>query len=131
MLFSLILKPIVDVIRDLRTPGSEKPDLMIDLASLFTNVYGQPRYATYLGSLTTPGCNEAVTWIVFLDPFPIGRRDVRKNLFYFIFEVRKRQFGFLVLQRNALASVFDNDRVLMRNNFRGLQCNDEPIYIDL
>ena len=33
-------------------------------------------YYTYPGSLTTPGCNEAVTWVVFQDFFTITEEHV-------------------------------------------------------
>ncbi|XP_073818042.1 carbonic anhydrase 7 [Musca autumnalis] len=41
-------------------------------------------YITYEGSLTTPSCNEAVTWIVLAETFPIGIDQVEafKSLEY-------------------------------------------------
>jgi len=33
-------------------------------------------YWTYKGSLTTPGCNEAVTWVVFSRPLPVAQVQV-------------------------------------------------------
>lgn len=33
------------------------------------------KYYTYSGSLTTPTCNEAVTWIVFDEKIPIDGND--------------------------------------------------------
>ncbi|XP_015126976.1 carbonic anhydrase 1 [Diachasma alloeum] len=35
------------------------------------------RYASYFGSLTTPGCNEAVTWFVALDAFSITNNELQ------------------------------------------------------
>lgn len=36
-------------------------------------------YYTYEGSLTTPGCNEVVTWIVFTEPVSFSPEQVSKN----------------------------------------------------
>ena len=33
-------------------------------------------YYTYLGSLTTPPCNECVIWIVFVDPIEVSHEQV-------------------------------------------------------
>ncbi|XP_020279273.1 carbonic anhydrase 9-like [Pseudomyrmex gracilis] len=35
-------------------------------------------FYTYKGSLTTPPCSEAVTWIIFANPVPISFRQVRQ-----------------------------------------------------
>lgn len=34
-------------------------------------------YYTYLGSLTTPPCNECVIWIVFVDPIEVSHEQVK------------------------------------------------------
>lgn len=33
-------------------------------------------YYTYLGSLTTPPCNECVIWIVFVEPVEVSHEQV-------------------------------------------------------
>lgn len=39
-------------------------------------------FYTYQGSLTTPPCSEAVTWIVFPDPLPVSFSQVNNgNMF--------------------------------------------------
>lgn len=35
-------------------------------------------YYTYRGSLTTPPCSEAVTWIIFTNPIPISFKQLNK-----------------------------------------------------
>ncbi len=37
-------------------------------------------YYRYEGSLTTPGCTEAVVWTVFEHPIPLDREQVRLKL---------------------------------------------------
>lgn len=63
-------------------------------------------FFTYKGSLTTPECNEAVTWTVFADPLPISLADISK---------------LWILQ--------DSNGNLIRNNYRELQPrNNRPVF---
>lgn len=48
---------------------------LISLGSLLGNINREDFY-TYQGSLTTPPCAEAVTWIVFADVLPISYTEV-------------------------------------------------------
>ena len=41
-------------------------------------------YWSYMGSLTTPGCNEAVTWVVFERALPIAQVQVSNII---VFEI--------------------------------------------
>ncbi|XP_055385120.1 carbonic anhydrase 2-like [Condylostylus longicornis] len=47
------------------------------LSSLFANI-DDNRFYTYRGSLTTPPCSEAVTWVLFPDPIPISTSQISK-----------------------------------------------------
>lgn len=46
------------------------------LASLLPDENQMERFYTYKGSLTTPPCSEAVTWILFPDPLPVSLAQV-------------------------------------------------------
>lgn len=59
------------MIREYAAVHEEFPDT-VSLAPVFYKLLsGHVAYATYQGSLTTPGCNEAVTWVNFLQPVPV------------------------------------------------------------
>ncbi|XP_073818052.1 carbonic anhydrase 2-like isoform X2 [Musca autumnalis] len=50
---------------------------LISLGSLLGNINREDFY-TYQGSLTTPPCSEAVSWIIFSDVLPISYRELPK-----------------------------------------------------
>lgn len=52
----------------------ESVNISITLTSLMPS--NTDVFYTYKGSLTTPPCNEAVTWIIFGTPVPISFRQV-------------------------------------------------------
>ncbi|TRY64037.1 hypothetical protein TCAL_11591 [Tigriopus californicus] len=101
---NIALRPMMDVLNDLEMPDSSVSGVQIDLNQIYANVADKDRFTTYLGSLTTPGCNEAVTWINLLDPIPIGRTDLL-----------------------ALRSRLNNDMIPMQDNFRPIQCNAQTL----
>lgn len=55
----------------------ESVNISITLTSLMPS--NTDVFYTYKGSLTTPPCNEAVTWIIFGTPVPISFRQVYHN----------------------------------------------------
>ncbi|XP_017786525.1 PREDICTED: carbonic anhydrase 7 [Nicrophorus vespilloides] len=48
------------------------------LASILPPFETMERFYTYRGSLTTPPCSEAVTWILFPDPLPVSVSQMNK-----------------------------------------------------
>ncbi|KAH8311351.1 hypothetical protein KR044_005742 [Drosophila immigrans] len=54
-------------------------NVTFSLSSLIANV-DVDKFYTYKGSLTTPPCSEAVTWILFPDPIPISPKQVSLTL---------------------------------------------------
>lgn len=75
-------------------------------------------YYTYLGSLTTPPCNECVIWIVFKDPIEVSAEQVRNQASFLPSEIKWRardsrylrfSFGilhhFLMSLRDSFANV--------------------------
>ncbi|KAJ9575443.1 hypothetical protein L9F63_007694 [Diploptera punctata] len=71
------LNPLVKQLRDVTEEGQS-----VQLDTTFTMSSLLPRdldiYYTYKGSLTTPPCNEAVTWIVFPEPNYISIRQLKR-----------------------------------------------------
>ncbi|XP_017846205.1 carbonic anhydrase 15 [Drosophila busckii] len=66
-----VLPNVVDYNSASELPGS------ITLGQLLGDLNTR-EYYTYKGSLTTPQCNEAVTWTVFSNPLPISYADASK-----------------------------------------------------
>lgn len=77
------LNPLLKILPNIQWINNEVyMNVSITLASLM------PRnleiFYTYRGSLTTPPCSEAVTWIVFSTPVSISFRQVRVSFFTLI-----------------------------------------------
>uniref|UniRef100_A0A673MGV8 Carbonic anhydrase n=1 Tax=Sinocyclocheilus rhinocerous TaxID=307959 RepID=A0A673MGV8_9TELE len=52
-------------------------------------------YYRYLGSLTTPGCDQAVVWTVFQQTLPISKKQVQRDFFFpFIKTLQTKPFFF-------------------------------------
>ncbi|KAL1132430.1 hypothetical protein AAG570_010385 [Ranatra chinensis] len=71
------LQPLIDELEMVQTDGST-----VYLSKSLTLSALLPHdidiFYTYRGSLTTPPCSEAVTWIVFPDPMPISYTQMKK-----------------------------------------------------
>lgn len=76
------LQPIIRSLVDVHGVNSEtKLNETFTLASLLPPNEEMERFYTYRGSLTTPPCSEAVTWILFPDALPISVYQVCKLKF--------------------------------------------------
>ena len=70
------LTPILKVLPEVRWNNSEVPiNVFLTLSSLMPS--NTDIFYTYKGSLTTPPCNEAVTWIIFPTTVPISFKQVQ------------------------------------------------------
>jgi len=68
------LQPLIDAIPTIAEDFDEKPLAPHPLESLLpTNTH---RFYRYSGGLTTPTCNEIVTWTVFDQPIPISEAQL-------------------------------------------------------
>ncbi|CAK1578944.1 unnamed protein product [Parnassius mnemosyne] len=75
----------------LKRVGSQVSDALLNLTKLVSP--NTDLYYTYAGSLTSPQCNEVVTWIIF--PETIYITEAQYNLFE---KVRGRRYNFRSLQ---------------------------------
>ncbi|KAL7639802.1 UNVERIFIED_CONTAM: hypothetical protein RMT77_009212 [Armadillidium vulgare] len=100
-----ILEPMISNLHRIRNEGSEvqfNPQFrLMDFLPL-----DKLSFYRYLGSLTTPNCNEAVVWTVFTSALPVSER-----------------------QLNELRELLDSDNNLIVDNFRPIQpLNDRMVY---
>lgn len=110
-------------------PNSEA-EVTIDLAKIYSMLADPMKFTTYPGSLTTPGCNEIVTWINMLDPIKIGRTDVRQRLTEFAkcFLLRCHYIFFQLKFIRLIRETSDKARLV--NNYREIQTNANPLKIN-
>jgi len=99
------IEAIIEGIRHIRAAHSEdRMNEDFKVSSLISRAISGP-YFSYSGSLTTPGCNEGVQWILFSTPLSISSRQVA-----------------------AFRTVFDDDGEPIVNNFRPVQrLNDRTV----
>ena len=74
------LQPIMNASDKLRMPGTSSNE---DMASLDLRLERLlPRdthsYFTYFGSLTTPPCNQVVTWVIFAEALGVSEHQMRQ-----------------------------------------------------
>ena len=73
--FFFAFQPIIDAAKDLHKDSNAKIDATVVLQK-FLNEVG-PGYYTYDGSLTTPTCNQVVTWVVMEKAIEISQNQVK------------------------------------------------------
>ncbi|XP_019401196.1 PREDICTED: carbonic anhydrase 4 [Crocodylus porosus] len=70
-------KPLIDQLQYIKAKGKKVQMEPLALKSLIPHEKNLTRYYRYAGSLTTPGCNEAVVWTVFEEPIELGQQQVQ------------------------------------------------------
>ncbi|XP_043574508.1 carbonic anhydrase 4a [Chiloscyllium plagiosum] len=99
---------IIQALKSISTSGGKSQLKPFALNRLIPDREKLKKYYRYQGSLTTPGCDEAVIWTVFAEPIPISKNQL--NTFS--------------------ASLFYSDSEPMKLNFRPVQkLNDRPVYV--
>ena len=73
-----VFDPVVEAANELIADPEAKVEKTLILQDFLDQVEGS-NYFSYQGSLTTPGCNEAVSWIIMDQPVLIAESQVIKN----------------------------------------------------
>jgi len=72
------MTPIIERLEEITDAGTETELVdALNISSLISPAISGPYYS-YHGSLTTPGCNEVVHWIVFQTPLTISARQLAR-----------------------------------------------------
>jgi len=72
------LKPITDALTSITEPDSYKELATFRLDQLMAPAIGEGMtFATYPGGLTTPPCNEVVTWLNFMQPLTVSAAQLQ------------------------------------------------------
>lgn len=66
----------LEVLRNAANVGEKYP-MTVSLFSAFRAVKGMEEHLSYKGSLTTPPCTEAITWIIYPFAVKVSRDEVR------------------------------------------------------
>ncbi|KAM9331722.1 carbonic anhydrase 4a [Pholidichthys leucotaenia] len=68
---------LIKALKSIQTANSNTSLLPISLAQLMPSEQNMTSYYRYRGSLTTPGCTEAVIWTVFENAIPLSAEQLR------------------------------------------------------
>ncbi|XP_072230519.1 carbonic anhydrase 4-like [Leuresthes tenuis] len=69
--------PIITSLQSIKATNSNTTLPSISLAQLIPSERNMTSYYRYKGSLTTPGCTEAVIWTVFENPIPLSMEQLK------------------------------------------------------
>ncbi|GAA6218413.1 carbonic anhydrase 4-like [Lates japonicus] len=69
--------PIINSLRSIKATNSNTSLLSVSLTQLIPSEQNLTAYYRYKGSLTTPGCTEAVIWTLFENPIPLSMDQLR------------------------------------------------------
>ena len=92
-----VFDPVIEAANELIADPHAEVEKTLSLQNFLDQVEGS-NYYSYQGSLTTPGCNEAVSWIIMDQPVLIDESQVcmtyvlLKILFWASAQVAVRQF---------------------------------------
>ncbi|XP_030009063.1 carbonic anhydrase 4a [Sphaeramia orbicularis] len=70
-------EPIINALRSIKTTNGNTSLPPVSLAQLIPAQQNLTSYYRYKGSLTTPGCTEAVVWTLFENPIPLSTEQLR------------------------------------------------------
>ncbi|XP_036379156.1 carbonic anhydrase 4a [Megalops cyprinoides] len=70
-------EPLINALRKIKTTGANTTINGLSLNALLPSPKNMTSYYRYKGSLTTPGCTEAVVWTVFEHAIPLSRDQLR------------------------------------------------------
>lgn len=70
-------EPVINALRSIKETGANTTLGPISLDQLILPPQNLTNYYRYTGSLTTPGCTEAVVWTVFEKPIPLSRSQLQ------------------------------------------------------
>ncbi|XP_016060236.1 PREDICTED: carbonic anhydrase 4 [Miniopterus natalensis] len=103
-------QPLVEALSDVPTPTmSTTVKKSISLSDLLPEEEKLRHYFRYLGSLTTPGCEEKVVWTVFADPIQLHKDQIlafSEKLYYDKEKRQKMEDNVRPLQRRGKRVVF-------------------------
>ncbi|XP_034539964.1 carbonic anhydrase 4a [Notolabrus celidotus] len=69
--------PIINALKSIQNKDGNTSLLPVSLAQLIPTEQNLTSYYRYKGSLTTPGCTEAVVWTLFESPIPLSIEQLR------------------------------------------------------
>ena len=77
-----VFDPVIEAANELIADPHAEVEKTLSLQNFLDQVEGS-NYYSYQGSLTTPGCNEAVSWIIMDQPVLIAESQVQCYSYFY------------------------------------------------